>query len=132
MKDFAYYSTVDLSYPASVDFNVTTWFKNGVPFAFQKAKQEVKFLNPADNGSTLEGLKTVVEKDKEAARKAIDNYWEASNKKTEEFKKDLFEDLGIEFNPKRDKLYSLAWSLGHSSGFSEVYNCACELVDLIQ
>ena len=52
--------------------------------------------------------------------------------KEEEFKKDLFEDLGIEFNPKRDKLYSLAWEKGHSSGFSEVYNYACELVDLIQ
>ncbi len=48
------------------------------------------------------------------------------------FRKDLFEDLGISNNPKKDLLYSKAWENGHSAGFSEVYNVACDLVDLIK
>ena len=50
----------------------------------------------------------------------------------ETFRQDLFEDLGITDNPKRDRLYSIAWSQGHSSGFHEVYNYAQDLVDLIK
>lgn len=50
----------------------------------------------------------------------------------EKFKQDLFEDLGIEANPKREKLFSIAYDLGHSSGYSEIYNYACELVSLIE
>jgi len=49
----------------------------------------------------------------------------------EMFKQDLFNDLGIADNPKRDKLFAIAWDMGHSSGYSEVYNYACELVVLI-
>lgn len=47
------------------------------------------------------------------------------------FKQDLFNELGIADNPKRDKLFAIAWEYGHSSGYSEVYNYADELVDLI-
>jgi hypothetical protein len=50
----------------------------------------------------------------------------------ETFTNDLFEDLGITDNPKRYKLYSIAWEMGHSSGFQEVYNYALQLVDLIK
>ena len=47
----------------------------------------------------------------------------------EMFKQDLFNDLGIADNPKREKLFSIAWENGH--GYSEVYNEAIDLVDLI-
>ena len=48
------------------------------------------------------------------------------------FKQDLFEDLAIETNPRREKLFSHAWDAGHAYGFSEVYNTACRLVELIE
>ena len=48
------------------------------------------------------------------------------------FKEDLFVELGIENNPKRDKLFSLAWEMGHSCGFNEVYLVAEDLVELIR
>jgi len=48
------------------------------------------------------------------------------------FKNDLFDDLGIQNNPKKEKLFSLAWSMGHAAGYSEVHGYACELVVLIK
>ncbi len=49
----------------------------------------------------------------------------------EEFKKDLFEELDIQNNPKKDLLYSKAYERDHSYGFEEIYNVACNLVELI-
>lgn len=49
----------------------------------------------------------------------------------EQFKQDLFNDLGIEDNPKRELLFSKAWERGHSAGYHEVYSVAQDLVDLI-
>ena len=48
------------------------------------------------------------------------------------FREDLFKELGIENNPKRDELFGIAWEMGHSSGFSEVYYIATDLVRLIK
>lgn len=48
-----------------------------------------------------------------------------------EFKKDLLKELDVTSNPKADLLFEKAWSLGHSSGFEEVYSFACDLVELI-
>lgn len=48
-----------------------------------------------------------------------------------EFKKDLYEDLGISDNPKREKLFSKVWEHRGDEGFEQVYSYACDLVDLI-
>lgn len=40
-------------------------------------------------------------------------------------------DLGIEGNPKADKLMAIAWEQGHAYGYNEVYIHACDLVELI-
>lgn len=48
------------------------------------------------------------------------------------FQSDLFDDLGISENPKKDKLFSMAYERGHSGGMEEVYAYASELVELIE
>lgn len=48
-----------------------------------------------------------------------------------QFKEDLAEEFGVSSHPKKDKLYSLAWEYGHSSGLMEVYNYYSELVELL-
>jgi len=58
-------------------------------------------------------------------------YQEGERKAGEDFKKDLLEELGVTGHPKADKLFSLAWSYGHSSGYSEVFSYASEFVDLL-
>lgn len=49
----------------------------------------------------------------------------------EQFKEELFEELGITNNPKRHRLFEKAWEQGHGCGYAEVYSYACDLVDLI-
>jgi hypothetical protein len=51
---------------------------------------------------------------------------------TQMFLNDVKKDLGIENNPKADKMLSIAWDLGHSCGYSEVYYYARDLVSLIR
>lgn len=59
--------------------------------------------------------------------------WNAKcNRLEQEFKHDLFEELGLTENPKADLLYSKAWEYGHSAGFEEVFYYASELADLIR
>ena len=49
-----------------------------------------------------------------------------------EFRAALLDELGITDNPKAELLYSKAWQLGHSCGYSEVASYAADLVDLIR
>jgi len=49
-----------------------------------------------------------------------------------EFKNDLFKELEIEDNEKRELFFQKVWSLGHSYGFHEVYLMALDLVSLIK
>jgi hypothetical protein len=48
-----------------------------------------------------------------------------------QFQADLAEDFGVTGHPKVDKLFSLAWEHGHSSGYSDVYNYYSSFVELI-
>lgn len=65
---------------------------------------------------------------KEYRRKSAEHASELHN----QFKQELFEELGIADNPKRELLFSRAWEQGHSAGYDEVYTCACDLVELIR
>ncbi len=48
-----------------------------------------------------------------------------------EFKSALEVDHGISGHPNADKLYSIAWSYGHSAGLGEVVTHYNELADLV-
>ena len=50
----------------------------------------------------------------------------------QEFAQWLYNDLLIQDNPKKEKLYAIAYEKGHSGGFAEVYNEALDLVGLIE
>lgn len=50
----------------------------------------------------------------------------------EAFKKLLAEEYGVIGNPKFERCYSIAYSHGHSSGFSEIENFFSDIVDLIK
>ena len=49
-----------------------------------------------------------------------------------QFEEDLHNEFGVSDNPKRFKLFSIAWNKGHSGGYSEVYGIYSELVTLIE
>lgn len=47
------------------------------------------------------------------------------------FKQALFEEHGVENNPKRELCFSKAWEKGHAYGMDEVANVFDDLVELI-
>src|SRR5258708_11820977 len=71
----------------------------------------------------------------EAQKKSYDaqykSYQEDNQKFQLQFKTDLFAELGITDNLKRETLYSLAYDYGHSAGLYEIYIHAEKLVELI-
>jgi hypothetical protein len=54
-----------------------------------------------------------------------------SNRLYKLFMSDMAEDLGYSDHVKRPILERMAWDRGHSSGYSEVYNHASELAELL-
>ena len=69
-------------------------------------------------------------KKKDMLSTIVKEYQEESNRLAEIFKQDVFKDLGIEDNPKREKLLEIAYREGHSGGFSEIYSQMIDLVEL--
>lgn len=67
----------------------------------------------------------------EKAKAARDAYRNEQDRLMNLFKHDLEVEHAVEANPKKDKLFELAWSLGHAYGYSEVANYYQELVELI-
>lgn len=135
MKDFKYYSTIKSPYFYRSDFTLTTWVSGGKIFATKLGDGDILYADgspyPKDEIKVLHAMKKVVEKDDAGFAKAIKPYKDEQSALNNEFERDLFEDLGITDNPKKDLLFSKAWDYGHSGGFSDVYNHARELVDLI-
>lgn len=96
----------------------------GKSFAFIDSMMEVKFC-PSCGGSINYGA--LLEGWKEQCRE-----WKNQCAEIEErFKKDLFKYLDIENHPKRERLFEIAWGLGHSEGLRSVVEYAEELVDLL-
>jgi len=75
--------------------------------------------------------KSQSEKFNENLKKLQIEYGNENARLGDEFIKDLEEEFGVTGHPKAGKLYSIAYSHGHSSGYSEVYNYYSEFVELI-
>jgi hypothetical protein len=68
----------------------------------------------------------------EASRAVQRAYQEEQRRLVEQFQRDLEAEHGVVDNSKKEKLFDIAWSQGHSSGFSEVALHYDELVELIK
>lgn len=51
---------------------------------------------------------------------------------TDEFKAALEKEYYTWDNPKKDRLWAIAYELGHSAGFSEIESYYSDLVDLVR
>jgi len=145
MKPFSYYSEVDFIYPNKEDYRRYAIYKRGKCISGEEFLTKETFLefmskyanksfdNFIDAKSQAKSESLTIEEFfvNYAYDKHKFEYNKALNDKGEEFKRDLFYDLGISENPKREMLYAKAYEMGHSSGYSEIYSVACDLVDLI-
>lgn len=122
MKPFDYYRANPIPHKSHVDFSTTHYYKEG---------KLIKTLLSSEYPNFEFGVKeTVIDRE---AQKAHEVKYQAEESRLDaEFKSDLFEDLGITDNPKRELLFRLAWGMGHSHGYSDVYSIACDLVELIR
>lgn len=61
------------------------------------------------------------------------NAWrEEEHRLTMKFRKDCADEFGVWGHPKEPKLWDIAWSEGHPSGYNEVWNYYQEMVELIK
>lgn len=119
-----------LPYPGNSDYTVIYYYKAGKTVAV-KTGTEIKYMKGFD-GFDLTTCTTEKVIDKDTIRRLREAYNDNGRRLYDLFVADLKEDLGVTDHPKADKLVSLAWERGHSSGYQEVYNEAWNLVDLIR
>ncbi len=124
-----------LPYPASGDFTTSFWYKNGKVVARKDAGDTTPTILDPEAVKDRSRLNTFLSEkvtDKDAFYKARQAYNAEANQLKEQFKRDLFEDLGIAGHPKAEKLFAMAWENGHSGGYKQVYDEADTLADLIR
>lgn len=51
---------------------------------------------------------------------------------TLQFEIDLAEEFGISAHPKRSTLWQIAWDLGHSAGYTEIFSYYSDLSRLLK
>jgi hypothetical protein len=86
------------------------------------------FSSHADYGAALD----IWEREREQYKERERAYREEQGRVMAEFRAAVAAELGLTGHPKFDALYDIAWSHGHSSGFSEVYYWCDELAPLIR
>ncbi len=127
----------ELPYPTKDQFKTTYWYKSGkliatqLPLGMDGLGGKVVF----EPGFTQKDLDSAAVREKNvdevAYKKAYDTYRTEDGRIHDKFRADLLEDLGMTGHPKADKFFSKAWEDGHAHGYSEVYNVAQNLVDLV-
>lgn len=129
---------VDKPYPTKAQFTTTYWYAlgklvassigNGPICELDSEGRVVRHLDASDVKNLVREAVT----DDTAFKAARDAYGREESLVYERFKHDLFEELGIQHHPLREKLFSKAWEDGHSAGYGEVLTCAHDLMDLIE
>jgi hypothetical protein len=113
MKDFEYYET-----------------KTDIPDP-RKIHEEV-FGNYGVYEDSQDKRKKLELKERETMALQMKLYRAGVVQKEVEFKADAFKSLDIENNPKRFRLYQIAYDFGHSEGYHEIFNFMEDMVELIK
>jgi len=112
-----------------LDFNK---YRNPDPYRSKPRKPLLKHGHTSQDAEKYLGLLKAYEKEIIEWKNHMAERSTKEAELIEQFYIDMYEDLGISENPKRHKLSAIAWNMGHSSGLSEVYHYASELVTLIE
>lgn len=125
MKDFDYYSEVGFPCPVRDSFKTLYIYDQG------ELIYKGSVANRPDWTDSHKCAVTQTVLDAAAYDAAESAYAVELRRLESEFINDLFEEFGVQDNPKRHKLYSIAYDRGHSGGFSDVYSVFSDLVELI-
>jgi hypothetical protein len=98
---------------------------------FPKKPTRSNLATPADYREHADALEEYAIANTKAEENRIEY-----NKETSRLESTLRTDLATEFdileNPKESKVWELAWQLGHSSGYTEIYLYYHKLVELVK
>lgn len=123
---------VTVPFPDRDAFKTRYWYREGHLVAKQGPDEPAPTFAVDAPKVPLDSCVREVILDEDAYLAAKRDYGQAHSAADLRFKLDLFKELGIETNPKRDLLFQKAWDRGHSSGLAEVHTCAMDLVELIE
>ena len=68
----------------------------------------------------------------DVAKQALKDYNKEDNRLHALFQEDIAKEFGVVDNPKKDKVFAMAYERGNSSGYEEVFNIYSDLVELIK
>lgn len=122
--NFAKYNNT-YPYPSKADFTYTYYYKAGQLVA----TSIVDNLNHIIKEVELKDCTKEEDFDSIAFQLERRKYSENGDKLLEQFKADLADELGLTGHPKWDKLFSMAWDMGH--GYQEVCDYASDLAELL-
>lgn len=120
MKDMDYYITMNVKYPNRSDYKTTYYYKAGKCVGHSKSNQPIPEYTVKED---------VV--DEVSYRADYVEYHREKEKLVNEFKQDLFEELGIQNHPKREALFNKAWENYSIDGYYQVWLEAKSLVELL-
>lgn len=127
MKDFKYYSTVDMIYPSRTDYTTIFVYHRGEKL-FEGTPEQFR----SAEGGFPKGFVTERVFREEEYRDHQKEYGQKQGALLKEFAEDMYEEFDVVENPKKHKCYQVAWEHGHAAGLEDVYNWFQELVDLIK
>ena len=108
-------------------------YKNTMPYPSKPTKPHLNIFHTSQDVQQYALDLKKWESEMEIYRKEVEDYHKVDADLYAKFMQDTFDELGIANNPKRDRLFYIAWDLGHSAGeLGEVYHYAIQLVDLIR
>lgn len=81
--------------------------------------------------TSMVAVRQQYETELDAYKEGVAAWREDSSRLAAEFRADLEHQYGMVGHPKADMLYSKAYELGHSAGFSDVHHYYSDLVDLV-
>ena len=127
MKDYSYYTSLDVEYPDKTKYTKSFFYKKGKLIATKRwgeGYDDMRFEVP--EGAVEEQIF-----DEESYNTHRDLYHSRKVEKQNEFKIDLLEKYELTHHPQSDKIFSIAWGLG-GSNLLDVDMCLLELSGLFE
>lgn len=95
-------------------------------------KEDVEILAKIEDMAGKKNREEAKENYRNEIRAERNKYHVEQFKIDNEFKLALFQEYEVENNPKREKIFSMAWERGHSCGYSEIEEDFMDLVELVK
>ena len=126
----------ELPFPMKEQFTTTWYYKQGKVVARRDVDGTVYVPQPGCWVPWSDAVPSFAVKEDEFAeaayRQAVKAYNEEEAGLLACFRKDLFWELDITTNPRREQLFQMAWDRGHAAGYEEVFAIAEDLAALIR